>query len=132
VDVTNLKVLLYFFEDFSGLSINFAKSFLVYFGKFDNRGVMLTGILNCTLDSLPLKYMSLPSNPYKQGRRKLQPLIDKFYKKNSCWKGSTLSIGGRVILINYVLSALPLYYLSFFKIPSWVIKKIDIIRSKFL
>ena len=40
-------------------------------------------------------------------------------------------MGGRLTLVNSVLSALPLYYLSFFKLPCWVIKKIDVTRSKF-
>ena len=36
-----------------------------------------------------------------------------------------LSVGGRLVLINYVLSSLPMYMLSFFEIPRGVLKKLD-------
>jgi len=130
-DVTNLKLILYLFEGFSGVSINFPKRSLVYFEKFANRGTMLASVINCPLEFLPFNYLGLPLLSGRIRNRDWQPIIDKFYNKLSCWKGSSLSIGGRVILINSVFSALPLYYLSFFKLPSWVIKKIDGIRRNF-
>jgi hypothetical protein len=42
-----------------------------------------------------------------------------------------LSYGGRLILINLVLSSLPMFMLSFFEVPRGVLKKIDYFRSKF-
>ena len=41
-------------------------------------------------------------------------------------------MGGRLILINSVLTAIPLFQLSFFKFPAWVIRDIDKIRRNFL
>jgi magnesium-transporting ATPase (P-type) len=52
-------------------------------------------------------------------------------KKLSSWKGKYLSVGGRLVLINLVLSSLPMFMLSFFKIPKGVLKKIDYFRSRF-
>jgi hypothetical protein len=43
-----------------------------------------------------------------------------------------LSIGGRVTLINSVLSSLPLYYFSFFKAPSCVLKELVTVQRNFL
>ena len=125
------KILFYLFERVSGLSINFAKSSLVYFGKFAHRGDMLAGILNCPLEKLPFKYLGLPLKSANLTRRDWQPLIDKFHRRLSCWKGSTLSIGGRLVLVNSVLSSLPLYYLSFFKLPCWVINKLMLSEASF-
>ncbi|XP_058756918.1 uncharacterized mitochondrial protein AtMg00310-like [Vicia villosa] len=48
------------------------------------------------------------------------------------WIGRMLSIGGRVTLINSVLSNVPVYYLSFFKIPALVVEEIIRIQRKFL
>jgi len=42
-----------------------------------------------------------------------------------------LSVGGRLILINYVLSSLPMFMMSFFEIPRGVLKKLDYFRSRF-
>jgi len=41
-------------------------------------------------------------------------------------------MGGRITLINSVLAALPIYLLSFFKIPKKVVHKIVSIQRKFL
>jgi hypothetical protein len=42
-----------------------------------------------------------------------------------------LSIGGRLVLINSVLSSLPMFMFSFFKLPKGVLKKLDYFRSRF-
>ena len=46
-------------------------------------------------------------------------------------KGKNLSTGGRLTLINSVLSSIPLYMMSFFEIPKGVRKKLDYFRSRF-
>ena len=37
---------------------------------------------------------------------------DRIERKLSSWKGKHLSYGGRIVLINYVLSSLPMFMLS--------------------
>jgi len=48
------------------------------------------------------------------------------------WKDSTLSRGGRLILVNSVLTAMPLYMMLCYKIPAWVKNQIDKMRRNFL
>lgn len=43
-----------------------------------------------------------------------------------------LNIAGRICLINSVLNAIPIYYLSFYKAHSKIIKEIRVIQAKFL
>lgn len=43
-----------------------------------------------------------------------------------------LSLGGRLILVNSFLSAIPLYYIALYKIPIWVVNKLDAIRRNFI
>jgi hypothetical protein len=52
-------------------------------------------------------------------------------KKLSCWIGKLLSYGDRLILINSVLTSLPMFMLSFFEIPKGVGKRLDFFRSRF-
>lgn len=52
-------------------------------------------------------------------------------KKLSCWKGKLLSYGGRLILINSVLTSMPMFLLSFFEVPVGVRKRLDFYRSRF-
>ena len=42
-----------------------------------------------------------------------------------------MSSGGRLVLINSVLSSLPMYMLSFLLIPKGIVKKLDYYRSRF-
>jgi hypothetical protein len=53
-------------------------------------------------------------------------------KRLGAWNGRNLSIGGRVTLINSVLSSLPLYFFSFFKTPVCVLKEMISIQRRFL
>nr|GEY09445.1 RNA-directed DNA polymerase, eukaryota [Tanacetum cinerariifolium] len=49
----------------------------------------------------------------------------------SKWNLKTLSIGGRLTLIKFVLSSLPLYYMSSFKVPKDVLSKMEYICRNF-
>nr|KYP42150.1 Putative ribonuclease H protein At1g65750 family [Cajanus cajan] len=59
-------------------------------------------------------------------------MLDGLHKRLSSWKHSHLSIGGRMTLINSVLNAMPIHFLSFFKVPNSVIKEIVAIQRDFL
>ena len=48
---------------------------------------------------------------------------DKIEKKLSSWKGKLLSVGGRLVLINSVLTSLVMFMLSFFEVPRGVLEK---------
>jgi hypothetical protein len=54
---------------------------------------------------------------------------ERFQKKLSSWKGKVLSSGGQLVLINSVLSSLPMFMLSLFRIPKGVHEKLDFCRS---
>ncbi|XP_058757953.1 uncharacterized protein LOC131631189 [Vicia villosa] len=66
-------------------------------------------------------------------RRKawLKP-IQNIKNRLSTWKGKSISIGGRVTLINAALNAIPSFMFSFYKAPRKVIKEIRGITSNFL
>ena len=55
----------------------------------------------------------------------------KFEKNLSGWKGKLMSVGGRVVLINLVLTSLVMFMLSFFEVPRGVLEMIDYFRSRF-
>nr|GEX66081.1 putative RNA-directed DNA polymerase, eukaryota, reverse transcriptase zinc-binding domain protein [Tanacetum cinerariifolium] len=60
-----------------------------------------------------------------------QGIIDRFRDRLSLWNAKTLSVGGRLTLIIFVLGSLPVYYLSLFKAPMSVLKVLDSIRCRF-
>jgi hypothetical protein len=55
-----------------------------------------------------------------------------FAWKLGCWQSKMLSYGDRLVLINSVLTSLPMFMLSFMEIPKGVRKRLDYFRSNFL
>jgi hypothetical protein len=88
--------------------------------------------LNCKLGKLPFIYLGLPvgANPRKEAT--WDPVIEVLQKRLHSWKNRFVSLGGRVILINSVLAAIPIFYLSLMKMPTCVWRKIVAIQRRFL
>jgi hypothetical protein len=120
------------FAGLSGLKINFTKSELIALNISSVFASNSAIQLNCKLSSLPMKYLGLSLHWKKPSRREWKYLIDKISKKLPTWKYKLLSIGGHLVLLNSVLSTIPLYYFTLFKILIWVIHKIDPIWKRFL
>lgn len=128
----NIKRILRCFEMISGLRINFHKSVIASIGVQDDLLAAIANRLNCKCQKLPFKYLGLPlgANP---GRLKTwKPIVDRVKVKLASWKRRFLSIAGRLTLIKAVLSSLPVYYLSLFKMPEGVAKELDKIQAAFL
>lgn len=54
------------------------------------------------------------------------PVVERVNRRLAGWKKSYISLGGRITLIKAVLSNVPVYYMSLFKMPikvSWELKK---------
>jgi hypothetical protein len=52
-------------------------------------------------------------------------LLDQLSKRLNSWGNKYVSFGGRIVLINSVLNAIPIFYLSSFKMPVKVWKKVE-------
>ena len=61
---------------------------------------------------------------YKIANKEWSQIEERFQKKLSSWKGKLLSVGGRLALINSVLSNLPMFMVSSFRIPKGVLKRL--------
>lgn len=81
---------------------------------------------------LPLKYLGVPLSDKKLTVADWRYVIDTISKKLQGWIGNLLSIGGRLTFLNSVLTAMPLYVLSLYKMPAKVIKQIDQVKCIFL
>ncbi|KAH1198122.1 putative ribonuclease H protein [Glycine max] len=115
-----LKSILRIFEMVFGLKINYAKSQFGCMGKSEVWYREAALFLNCGQLDIPFSYLGIP------------PIISKFELKLSKWKQKSLSMGGRITLINYVLTMLPIYLLSFFRVPKKVVHKLVSIQRNFL
>jgi hypothetical protein len=78
--------------------------------------------LHCKIGSLPFVYLGLPvgANPRRVATwEHVVKTIEKWFFLGGT---SILAWRGRVILINLVLASIPVFYLSFLKMPSSVKK----------
>ena len=113
----NLKLLLCAFEQLSGLKINFQKSELFYFGDAGDHKYQYSQLFGCNIGSYPFHYLGIPMHFRKLSNKDWKAVEDRIEKRLSGWKGKLLSVGGRLVLINYVLSSLLMFMLSFFLGP---------------
>ena len=127
----NLKLLLYAFEQASGLKINFHKSEVFCFGNAQEHLGHYTELFGCNAGNFPINYLGIPVHYKKLRNSDWKKVEERLEKRLSSWKGKHLSIGGRLTLINSVLSSLPMYMMSFFSLPKGVLKKLDYFRSRF-
>jgi len=116
-NVIVLKAMLKGFEIASGLKINFSKSNVGIFGDDINWVHDAAHFLKCRQMETPFQYLGIPIGAKPSSCLVWEPLIKKFEAKLSKWNQKFLSMAGKVTLINSVLTALPIYLLSFFKIP---------------
>ena len=84
------------------------------------------------MGSLPFTYLGLPLSNKAFHKSTYLPLIHRLNSKLAGWAAAHLSVAGRIVLLNAVLSSLPTYYMTVMRLPQWVIKAIDKIRRHFL
>ncbi|KAL4352748.1 hypothetical protein GQ457_06G007230 [Hibiscus cannabinus] len=130
--IANVKRLLRCFEVSSGLKINFDKSCIVGIGVEKELVELLAFQCGCKCGELPFDYLGIPLGADPRKVSTWVPIVERFQSKLSGWRCNSLSFAGRVVLLNSILSSLPIYYLSLFEIPSTVILRLDKIRRKFL
>jgi len=123
-NVRGMRVVL-LFESLSGLKVNFSKSHLV---GVNVAGLWLSEVarlLQCRVGFLSFVYLGLPIGGNARRLSFWEPIIDRIKARLSGWKSKHLSLGGRLILLKFVLSSLPVYALSFFKAPVGIISSIE-------
>jgi hypothetical protein len=111
------------------LKLNFHKSEIFFFGNAKEEEKKYRCIFGCEVGSLPFKYLGIPSQYRKLQNIDREPEEHRFEQKIALWLGKLLSYGHNLILINFVLTSLPMFLLSFFQIPEVVRKRLDFFRS---
>jgi hypothetical protein len=107
-----------------GLNINFFKSKLHGINLDDGFFRALFSFLHCGVKLIPFRFLGIPVGANPRRRATWSLILDSIKKSLSAWNGRQLSIGGRVTLINYVLSSPPLYFFYFLKALIYVIKEL--------
>ena len=128
----NLILLLNVFCLASGLKINMAKSQLLGINMDEEVILEKSRRIGCEVGKWPLQYLGLPLGGNLCRKLFWEPVLRKVRKRLEGWKRSFLSRGGRLSLIESIMSSMPIYYLSLFKIPRSVAKEIESLMRDFL
>ncbi|MCH88028.1 ribonuclease H protein [Trifolium medium] len=125
-----LKAVLRGFEMASGLKLNFWKSRLIGINVPNEFMVMASIFLNCRMRRGPFKYLGLPVGANPRLMSTWKPMLDVFRGRIGSWGNKYLSFGGRIVMINVVLNAILVFYLSYLKMPSSVWREVVKIQRK--
>jgi hypothetical protein len=86
-------------------------------------------IFGCTTANLIFKYLGIPIHYRKLLSKEWKPVEDHFEWKIARWICKMQSHGDCLVPINFVLTSLSMFVLSFFEIPKSVRKILDFFRS---
>ena len=113
------------FGSISGLRVNLWKSTILGINTEVDFIHNLANITGCEVGVWPISYLGLPLGGIPRNIAFWDLVVNKVAKRLHGWKKTFLSRGGRLTLIQSVLSSLPIYYLSLFKAPSSVIRSME-------
>jgi len=128
----SLKTIMRCFELSLGLKINLSKSNVFGVNVSSEFLGVAVRFLHCTVGLLPFKYLGLFVGANLRHERTWLPLIDTLSRRLDSWDNVFVSSGGRVTLLNSVLSAISMFFLSFMKIPTKVWRKVVSLQRTFL
>jgi hypothetical protein len=127
-----LKAILRGFEMASGLKVNFWKSRLMGVNVSQDFMTVASAFLNCKTCSIPFIYLGLPVGANPRRVVTWEPLLEALRKRLGVWDNKFISLGGRIVLLNAVLNAISVFYLSYLKVHNLVWKKIRQMQRDFL
>ena len=124
IQLDHVKTLLHHFAEYTGLKVNYNKSFLIPINVPDERIQHLTSTLQCQLGSFPFIYLGLPTGIHKPRIEHFLNMMKRIDKRlTGC--STMLSYDGRLMLIKSILSALPTFYMCSLLLPAGVISQIN-------
>jgi hypothetical protein len=127
-----LKAMLRGFEMTSGLKENFWKSCVMGSNVSNEFIEMASDFINCRVGSIPFMYLGLSVGANPRKMLTWEPMISVVRRRLVSWGNKFVSLGGRIVLINAILNDIPIFYLSYLKMPIKVWKELVRIQRVFL
>lgn len=104
----NLKAVLFWYGQLSGLLINERKTKIIPVGV-GNHMQQILELWDCQTSHLPETYLGAPlGSKYKTGHV-WEDLLERFKRRLAIWKRKYLTKGSRMVLIMSTLASLPVY-----------------------
>jgi hypothetical protein len=90
-----------------------------------------TSLFGCNSGAYPFRYLGIPMHHRQLLNSEWNKVEEHFQQKTLMLESKIPILWGRLVLLNLVLSSLPMSMMSFFEIPKGVLKNIDHFRSIF-
>lgn len=117
-----------------GLVINTTKSTLYHNDTNVGLAQWIADLFGVQMASIQggFKYLGFFLKPKAYSIQDWAWLVDRFYQKISRWELRFLSLAGRLILVQSVLSQLAVYWAHLFSLPAAIIRKLSALSANFL
>lgn len=131
-DLRTCASVLQLFGEGSGLRVNLAKSAALLIRCNTDDMQLVTQTLHCPVGAFPCKYLGLPLTLRKQSAAQLSGLVDQLAVRLPRWKAANMPKSGRMVLVQSVLSAIPIHAMMALDIPMKTIRAMIKICRGFL
>lgn len=131
LNIRNIVRVLRCFFLASGLKININKSKLLGFGVPSMQVEDLASLIGCVTMKTHFHYLGLIVRRNMSQISSWKYIILKVVERLSKWTVKTVSVGGRLTLIKFVLGSLPNFFMSLYKAPIGILNSLEAMRNKF-
>jgi hypothetical protein len=90
-----------------------------------------TSLFGCNSGVYPFRYLGITMHHRQLLNSEWSKVEECFLQKLSCWKAKYLSYGERLVLLNSVLSSLPMFMMSFLRSLREFLKTLIILDQDF-
>jgi hypothetical protein len=118
-----LKAILQSFALSTGLKVNYSKSNMFPINIDQERLCHFANTIWCQTGSFPFTHLGLPLSINKPSLEHFLPMVCKVERK-LCGITNFLNYGGKLEVVKFVLSSLPLFYMSCLEIPVGITEQI--------
>jgi hypothetical protein len=119
-----LKALLNTFVDSTRLKVNYVKSNLYPINISQEKLKQLAATFQCQQGEFPFTYLGLPLSMSKPSLQDYLPLVGQV-ERRLVSTSMPLRQGGKLLLVNSVLSSSTTFYLCSIKVPATILKQVD-------
>lgn len=131
-NIEKLRSIMELYCSASGQAVNLQKSSVLFSSNTTNTTrKMVEESLEILPDARPGKYLGIPVVWGRSKKATLQSLHNRIASKLKGWKQKLLSHAGREVLIKSVISSIPAYFMSCFKLPKSWCEEINAMVARF-
>ncbi|CAA7061573.1 unnamed protein product [Microthlaspi erraticum] len=127
-----LKEILRKYEEASGQKINCQKSAITFSKRTpENVKRRVKNLLGITQEGGQGKYLGLPEAFGRRKKDLFNAIVDRICQRAISWSSKQLSSAGKLVMLKSVLSSMPTYSMSCFKLPVSLCQKIQSVLTRF-